>query len=31
MNRRTFFKGTVAGSVLAVTASAGLLTLTRPS
>ena len=29
MNRRTFLKGTVAGSVLAVAASAGLLTPTR--
>ena len=29
INRRTFLKGTVAGSVLAVAASAGLLTPTR--
>ena len=29
INRRTFLKGTVAGSVLAVAASAGLLTQTR--
>jgi sulfur-oxidizing protein SoxY len=29
MNRRTFLKGTVAGSVLAVAATAGLLTPTR--